>query len=416
MNPRFTERLSFCSASAIGLAVSRGNPLGLVAAAGMPITCLMARSRRCAFANALAYYAAGLWPMIPAACHFAPIPAAVLIWAVSAVMLSTPWALVWTPERGFHSIWRLLLAQIAGILPPLGVIGFISPLTGAGYLFPGTGWAGLAATALLPGVVIRTPRLALLAVFALGLGSHLIHPADVRPPAGWEAVNTNFGDTSNLYQQFVAAHSIQERAAASSARVLIFPEAVIPRWSDATTEFLQQTLTACRERGQILAIGAGLARKPAIDADAVKSYDFNAAIQALRSDDGQSPPESAQIERQTEPFDNTLLVLGADSSTFYQRVPVPIGMWQPFGKSGVPLHLNAPDTVTIDGQRAAVLICYEQILTYPVLTAMLERPTVLVGISNTYWIAGTPIPRYQRSALRAWARLFRLPYLLAVNS
>jgi apolipoprotein N-acyltransferase len=111
-----------------------------------------------------------------------------------------------------------------------------------------------------------------------------------------------------------------------------------------------------------------------------------------------------------------LLVLGAESSTFYQRVPVPIGMWQPFGKSGVPLHLNAPDTVTIDGQRAAVLICYEQILTYPVLTAMLERPTVLVGISNTYWIAGTPIPRYQRSALHAWARLFGLPYLLAVNS
>jgi len=110
------------------------------------------------------------------------------------------------------------------------------------------------------------------------------------------------------------------------------------------------------------------------------------------------------------------MLLGTESSTFYQRVPVPIGMWRPFGKSGVLLHLNAPATIGIDGQRVAVLICYEQILTYPVLTAMLKRPTVLVGISNTYWIAGTPIPRYQSSALRAWARLFRLPYLLAVNS
>jgi hypothetical protein len=416
MNPWFTERLSFCSASAIGLAVSTGHPLGLVAAAGMPIMCLMARSRRYAFANALAYYAAGLWPMIPAARHFAPIPAAVLMWAVSAVMLSTLWALAWTPERGFHSIWRLLLAQIAGILPPLGVIGFISPLTGAGYLFPGTGWAGLAATALLPGVVIRTPRLALLAVFALGLGSHLLNLADVRPPAGWEAVNTDFRDTSNLYQEFVAAHSIQQRAASSSARVLIFPESVIPRWSDATGEFLRQTLNVSRAHGQILAIGAGLSRTSAIDAELVKAYDFTSAIQALRSNDRQPLPALTEIEMHTEPFENTLLVLGAESSTFYQRVPVPIGMWQPFDKSGVPLHLNAPATVGIDGQRVAVLICYEQILTYPVLTAMLERPTVLVGISNTYWIAGTPIPRYQRSALRAWARLFRLPYLLAVNS
>jgi apolipoprotein N-acyltransferase len=385
----------------------------------------MSRPRKWAFVNALAYYAAGLWPMIPAACHFAPIPGAMLMWAVSAVLLSTPWALARTTERGFLSMSPLILAQVAGMLPPLGLIGFISPLTGAGYLFPGTGWVGLIATALLPGVILLARhnstasqpfRLALLAVFALGVGSHLLNPTDARPPAGWEAVNTDFGDVSKPYQQFVAAHSIQQRAAASSARVLIFPEAVIPRWSDATTEFLQQTLTACRERGQILAIGAGLARKPAIDADAVKSYDFNAAIQALRSDDGQSPPESAQIERQTEPFDNTLLVLGAESSTFYQRVPVPIGMWQPFDKSGVPLHLNAPATVRIGDQRVAVLICYEQILTYPVLTAMLERPTVLVGISNTYWIAGTPIPRHQRSALHGWARLFGLPYLLAVNS
>jgi apolipoprotein N-acyltransferase len=240
--------------------------------------------------------------------------------------------------------------------------------------------------------------------------------ADVRPPAGWEAVNTDFGDTSNLYQEFAAVQSIQQRAEASSARVLIFPESVIPHWSDATSEFLQPTLTACRARGQILAIGAGLTRNADVDADLVKAYDFTAAIQALRSDERRSPPTSAVVETHTEPFDNTLLVVGAESSTFYQRVPVPIGMWQPFGKSGVPLHLNAPATVGIYGQRVAVLICYEQILTYPILTATLDHPTVLVGISNTYWIAGAPIPRYQRSALRAWAKLFRLPYLLAVNS
>jgi apolipoprotein N-acyltransferase len=70
----------------------------------------------------------------------------------------------------------------------------------------------------------------------------------------------------------------------------------------------------------------------------------------------------------------------------------------------------------IDQQRAAVLICYEQMLTFPILASMLQHPTVIVGISNTFWVDHTTIPRFQANALRAWAKLFRLPYFLAVNS
>ena len=70
-------------------------------------------------------------------------------------------------------------------------------------------------------------------------------------------------------------------------------------------------------------------------------------------------------------------------------------MWHPFGNYGVPLHLNGPGVIQVAGERVAVLICYEQILVYPVLASMLQRPTILVGISNTFWFSGTPIPRYQ---------------------
>jgi hypothetical protein len=55
-------------------------------------------------------------------------------------------------------------------------------------------------------------------------------------------------------------------------------------------------------------------------------------------------------------------------------------------------------------------------LTFPILASMLRHPTVIVGISNTFWVDGTPIPRYQATALRGWARLFGLSYFLAVNS
>ena len=144
MNYRFTDGLSLCAAVAIGLAISTGHPLGLVAAVGMPVACLLTSSRRSAFRNTICYYAAGLWPMIPGAQRYivhSGLPLiAILMWACSATLLSVPWTLAWTPVCRSHYLWRVLLANIAVIVPPLGLFGFISPLTGAGYLFPGTGW------------------------------------------------------------------------------------------------------------------------------------------------------------------------------------------------------------------------------------------------------------------------------------
>jgi predicted amidohydrolase len=239
-------------------------------------------------------------------------------------------------------------------------------------------------------------------------------------------VNTEFGDLSRPLQDFVAAQSIQARVAASPARVVVFPEFVVPRWSDATVAFWQQTLDECRTRGQILAMGAGLPRgfanahDRAADVDTVKSYDFAGAIQTLRTTDVQLPPSipgsRPSVNANGEPFNNTLLILGSESTTVYQRVPVPIGMWQPFTGNGVPIRLSEPGIVRIDGQRVAVLICYEQILTYPILASMLRGHGILVGISIAFWFTGTPIPRYQANAVRAWARLLGIPYLLAINS
>ena len=154
----------------------------------------------------------------------------------------------------------------------------------------------------------------------------------------------------------------------------------------------------------------------------MRSYDFGAAIDALKSDGyaiaaihGSVLPNRL-IKPRPEPIDNTMLIVGAESATFYQRVPVPVGMWRPFSRTSVPLRLDAPGVLAIDHQRAAVLICYEQMLTFPILASMLQHPTVIVGISNTFWVDHTTIPRYQATALRGWARLFRLPYFLAVNS
>lgn len=425
------DRVSFCSAIMLGLGISTGHPLGLIFAAGMPFACLCAETRKGAFRSALGYYAGALWPIIPGleAYWKSEIPLIPLVLcSLTAVLLSLPWTIAWTSHR-VHCFWRAPLALLVTVVPPLGIIGLASPLTGAGYLFPRTAWAGLAAVALIPGIVLAIQGIELhqrgavrgfviALCIALTVGGRLFDSGDVNPPRRWVAVNTNFRDGSQLFRDFYAAQFIQQKAAESSARVLVFPESVIPRWSEATEAFWSRSLVRCRARGQMLVIGAGVSRPNQNNIQKLtelRLYDFGAAIDALKGMDT-APVHAIERSPGPEPTDNAMVVVGAESAQFYQRVPVPIGMWKPFSRNSIPLRLTAPGVLNIDHQRAAVLICYEQMLTFPILASMLQHPTVIVGISNTFWVDRTTIPRYQASAVRGWAMLFRLPYLLAVNS
>jgi apolipoprotein N-acyltransferase len=163
-------------------------------------------------------------------------------------------------------------------------------------------------------------------------------------------------------------------------------------------------------------MGAGLPSNTPTK-DHGRAFNFSASIDALeRGDSSSLGTIPAFAGSNPESVENTLLVVGASSGKLYQRVPVPIGMWRPFSNVSVPLRLNGPGAIEIDHQRAAVLICYEEIIAFPVLASMLHHPTAIIGISNSFWFHETTIPVYQAAALRAWARLFRLPLFMAVNS
>jgi hypothetical protein len=439
MNAQIVNRAALATAIAMGLGVSTGSPLGMMVGTGMPLVCLIAMTRRAAFESTFGYYVTALWPMVLGLERYLGsnrFLAAIALWSFAALLLSLPWAMAWTFDRR-HLIWRVPLALLLTVVPPLGIIGLASPLSGAGYLFPGSRWLGLAITAILPGLVLSSTALAfrsrcLVICFASGFSigvaieGRLFSPSSPEAPAGWAAASTQFGDVSQPFRDFYAAQFIQQKSVEIAARVLIFPEAVVPRWSEATQSFWQATIEQARARGQILAFGAGvptLARAEASDLDEVRllrSYDFGAALQALKSVDTAHITYRTGVPRDSihsgPPRDNAMMVVGAESATFYQRVPVPVGMWQPFSPLSVPLRPLAPAVVDIDHQRTAVLICYEQLITFPVIMSMLQDPTVIVGISNTFWVEHTTIPSYQLNALRGWAKLFGLPYFSAVNS
>ena len=106
---------------------------------------------------------------------------------------------------------------------------------------------------------------------------------------------------------------------------------------------------------------------------------------------------------------------------YLERMPVPGSMWQPWldltaDGGGARAHFFANPVVELAGLRVAPLICYEQLLIWPVLQSALHSPDVIVATGNGWWTEGTNIVAIQKAAAVAWARLFGLPLVMAYNT
>src|SRR5437763_5617674 len=155
------RHLQFIGAVAIGLAVSTGYPAGIIAGIGIPALIFSNPSRRGAWFTAILYYALAIWPVIPGARNFfgprVSLFAAIALWGLAAAILSLPWAALWSPMRS-QALWRIPIALVLTTVPPLGIIGWASPLTAAGLVFPATAWIGLVACAACASAFAGFPR------------------------------------------------------------------------------------------------------------------------------------------------------------------------------------------------------------------------------------------------------------------
>ena len=126
-----------------GLAFSTAHPVTLILSISFPAFTLNAKTRREAFNFSACYYAGASWSIIFAVRNFfgpeAGIFEGVLLWITAAFILSVPWLVLWIPDR-CQFLWRAPLGLALSVIPPIGIIGWASPLTAAGYLFPGTSW------------------------------------------------------------------------------------------------------------------------------------------------------------------------------------------------------------------------------------------------------------------------------------
>jgi hypothetical protein len=404
--------LSLAFAAALGVGVS----LSFTPAAAMtviiPAIVANQADRRRSFAVSFTYYFAGGWPLTMAARYFWRDNAAeptVLLWLGSSCLLALPWAAAWTTKR-IHLTWRIPIAVVASVIPPIGLIGWANPLATTGTLFPGTAWLGLALVVFgLPWLVLR-PKLAACIGIVAAVATNQLCQVPPPPPLTWEAVDTFFGDAAT--SEYAVAMWIQQRAMRSPAQVMVFPESVVPMWTEATELFWQATLHELRGGGKTIVLGAGLPRTTRFEVES--AADTTTSLAVLR---GQRQPfVSDQMPWTDAPYFNAVLARGAEKAELHQRVPVPIGMWKPWKPyAGVPLKLFGPPVLPVQGRCVAVLICYEALLTWPALQAMTRRPTLLVVIANDHWDRSGAIAPAQRAAANGWARLFQVPLLVAIN-
>lgn len=342
----------------------------------MPLFLGLCETRARAALVACGYFGAALTPSIRGAQVFfeqrSPL-GGVLVWLAWTVALAGIFAVCWHRQPA----WRAALIGAGMMIHSLAPIGLASPLTAAGALFPATEFSGLLlAVSLCVALAGRFWRISAFLFLTAVICQLRFSPP--RPIPNWHAVNTAFG--GNAYRSMdpaAAFHDlmwISSRAKASPGQLLLFPENSLPDYSDAVTgEWLD--LPAIAAAGTTIVVGS-------------------------------NRPDQDFRHRQ-----NVLLVRGAFSGEYRQRIPIPVAMW---GRD-TDAHLLGPGTVLIGSHRAAVLLCYEQVLVLPVLESFGSGPDILLGSSNLYWAKGININAIEKVCVQAWARLFRVPYLRAVN-
>ena len=323
------------------------------------------------------FYSADLWPGF-------------LLWFAASLSFVAAHATLWArhPGRGHSGIGRPLLYLAAAVLtglPPFGITGWAHPLTAAGVLFPGWGWWGLAAAAA--GLLVMVTRYWPAA--AIGLGGLWLWSAAtwIGPtlPEGWRGVDLEYGqmlgrDGSLEYHSDLIA--TVRKAAGEGTRVVVLPESALGFWTPTVARLWREGLN-----GLDVTVVAGAA---VIDAQG---------------------------------YDNVKVAVGSGAAgiLYKERMPVPVSMWQPWLRwtgqgGGARVHLFANPVAEVGATRIAPLICYEQLLLWPVLQSMLHSPAVIVATGNGWWTEGTSIIAIQKASVTAWAKLFDLPVVMAFNT
>lgn len=359
--------------------------LGPCASFGLAVLIAGQQRLRGRFMAAFSYYASGSTPIVAAVVGYwgaDHAPLGVIAWLGASLLLAAPWTLA-------AGRWSALGALALTALPPLGVIGWLSPLNCAGVLFPGTGWIGLGllcigVTAMYGGGRVHRLRVAVLAALGLiAMASNLSYQ-EPTPLDGWAGVSTHIEPARGNVFAVIANNQQVIRAGivhGKDARVVVFPEAILDDWRPGT----RQQFALAVAPGQVWILGADTDSSDAL----VAVTSGNARVRPLTRSAG--------------------LILG--------------GNWLPGSR-----HTLRPawweSIFVIEHRRVWAALCVEQVQPWTWLEAMLQHPDGVLALSNGWW-TDTPAISWlptgaaglaiEHASARAWTRLMHRPVVWALN-
>lgn len=379
----FTAAMFLAAAAAVGAFGWSGEVLLLPVACLFPALWTFAPTRLVAGLVSMAYFMAasrGL-PAGVSIFYASDIWVGLGLWIAASLLFVVVHTVLWSPKPGWHRPLRYLVAATLMSVPPFGIVGWASPITAAGVLFPGWGWVGLAATAA--GLSAMTTRAWPLAGAAMGVTLALSAATwtDPEPPEGWVGIDTMFdyqvAREHADYAQHVTTIARVRRAALDGVTTIILPESALRIWTSTTERLWTRNLADL----DIVVVGGAV----------------------VLNESG---------------YDNVMIALTGDGARvlYRERMPVPVSMWRPWEEGGATAHFFGDPTGRIAGTSIAPLICYEQLIVWPILQSMLFGPDAIVATGNGWWTGDTNIVPIQKASAKAWASLFGVPLVIAFNT
>ena len=309
------------------------------------------------------------------------------LWTIAGLIQSLPYFLCSYVRNQYLAIVLLLLALI---LPPVGIVGWANPLTAAGVLFPGTGFAGLFLMLCIIWLMVwlydKSNAFIVIWIMFIVLLPLLIGES-VTANIQIKGSTTHFtGNPSNLgdkfkrdYQKFIKTYN---QYSGSHFKTLVLPETTAGIWFDSTKDLWSRWQRDLKKDQSIV-----LSTLLPENKKSMKTY-------------------NALIEMKQNKF-NVL---------YKARQSVPVAMWRPWAKDDVKNNWFDNPLFEISGKKATALICYEAYLTWPILQSFLSgNPEIIIFVSNHWWSKNTSLLSIQKTCVKAWASLFGVQLITAVN-
>ena len=354
-----------------------GYPIALALGVAFPALWAFSPSRLTAAAVSMAHFLGASRGLPEGASIFfgSDLLLGLCLWIGASLLFVGVHTIFWTSTFGWRKSAFYVVAALLTSIPPFGIAGWAHPITAAGILFPGWSWMGLVMTGYLL-VAMTTRHWIKFGCLSIVLTiASLVAWVPPSAPVGWQGVDTVTEEGSEYTQQLMKTALVRDVAEQGSGVVLL-PESSFGIWSETKEHLWTQELLGTG----VTVIGGGL-------------------------------------ELTVTGYDNVMIVVsGQGSETVYrERMPVPVAMWQPWAEGGAHAYFFENPIFELAGTTVAPLICYEQLIVWPVLQSMLHSPDLIVATGNAWWTGDTNISDIQKATVQSWARLFDVPLVMAFN-